>query len=84
MEGVHGYPGSHWKPPLGKFSHRIAPADDRVCMQTKKRWKSIILAGRFAGRGGAPVQYQAHRPMEGDQGYSGSHWLPPPGKYCGR
>ena len=29
--------GSHWKPPLGEYSHRIAPADDRVCMQTKKR-----------------------------------------------
>jgi len=54
-----------------------------ACRQ--KRWKSIILAGRFAGRGGAPVRYQAHRPMEGDQGYSGSHdWLPPPGKYCGQ
>jgi len=41
---------------------------------------SIILAGLFAGRGGAPVQYQAHQLMEGDQGYSGSHWLAATGR----
>jgi len=43
MEGVHGYPGSHWKPQLGKYSHRIAPADDRVCMQTKNDEKASYL-----------------------------------------
>ena len=39
VEGNHGYPGSHLKPPLGKYSHPIAPADDRVRMQTKKTMK---------------------------------------------
>ncbi len=43
MEGVHGYPGSHWKMPLGKYSHPIAPADDRVRMQTKNDEKASYL-----------------------------------------
>jgi len=46
MERVHGYPGSHWKPPLGEYSHRIAPADDRVCMQTKNDEKALAVAVR--------------------------------------
>jgi hypothetical protein len=45
-------------------------------MQNKKRRKSTILVGRFAGPGGGPpVGYQAHRPTEGVQDYDGSHWL---------
>jgi len=43
MEGHHGYLGSHWKPPLGEYSHRIAPADDRVRMQTKNDEKASYL-----------------------------------------
>jgi len=43
MEGVPGYPGSHWKPPLGEYSHRIAPADNRVCMQKKNDEKASYL-----------------------------------------
>jgi hypothetical protein len=35
----------------------------------KKRRKSTILAGRFAGPVGAPVRNQAHRPTEGVKGY---------------
>jgi hypothetical protein len=36
-------------------------------------------AGRFDSHGGAPVQYEAHRPMQMQhvQGYTGSLWMPP-------
>jgi hypothetical protein len=51
-------------------------------MQEKNDKKSTILSGHFDGRGGAPVQYHAHHPIEGIQGYNGSHWLMPPGAFC--
>ena len=35
----------------------------------------------FDGHGGSPVQYKAHRPMQHDQGFTGSHWTPPLGDY---
>jgi len=37
--------------------------------------------GYFDGHGGAPVQYEAHPPMQHDQGFTGSHWTPPSGDY---
>jgi hypothetical protein len=37
--------------------------------------------GHFDGHGGPLVQYEAHRPMQHVQGYSGSHWTPPSGNY---
>ena len=37
--------------------------------------------GHFDGHGGAPVRYGVHRPMQIDQGFTGSHWTPPSGKY---
>ena len=39
------------------------------------------VAGHFDGHGGTPVQYGAHHPMQNDQGFTGSHWTPPLGKY---
>ena len=39
------------------------------------------VAGHFDGHGGAPVQHGAHRPMRHDQGFTGSHWMPPSGNY---
>ncbi len=33
-------------------------------------------ATRFDGRTDAPVQYRLHRPMEGVQGFTRSHWTP--------
>jgi hypothetical protein len=38
-------------------------------------------AGHFDGHGSAPVQYEAHHPMQHVQGYSGSHWTPTSGNY---
>ncbi len=50
----------------------------------KKMTKNTALVCRFAGPVGAPVRNQAHRPTEGVEGYQGSHWSTPPGKYGGR
>ncbi len=55
MEYVQGYPRSHWMPPLGNYSLRIAPAAARVTANntTMKKWANF--AGHFDGRVGAPV-----------------------------
>ncbi len=45
------------------------------------RIKCTLSAVCFDGHGGPPVQYKAHCPMQHFQGYSGSHWMPPPGNY---
>jgi hypothetical protein len=37
--------------------------------------------GHFVGHGGPLVQYKVHRSMQHVQGYSGSHWMLPSGKY---
>jgi hypothetical protein len=37
--------------------------------------------GLFDGHGSELVQYEAHRPMQHDQGFTGSHWTPPSGYY---
>ncbi len=39
------------------------------------------VAGHFDGHGGVPVRYEAHRLMQHDQGFTGSHWTPPSGDY---
>jgi hypothetical protein len=83
IEGVQGFTRSHWTPSLGKYSGRIAPEGGQGQMPKKQR-KSTILAGRFAGPVGASVRTQAHRPTEVVEGYQGSHWLTPPGKYGGQ
>ena len=43
--------------------------------------KCTSIAGHFDGHGGAPMRYGAHRPMQHDQGFTGSHWTPPSGDY---
>jgi hypothetical protein len=39
------------------------------------------IATRFDGRNDAPVQCRINCPMEGVQGFTRSHWMPPLGKY---
>jgi hypothetical protein len=39
------------------------------------------VATCFDGRNDAPVQCRVHRPMEGVQGFTRSHWMPPLGEY---
>ena len=43
--------------------------------------KCTSVAGHFDGHGGAPVPYGAYRTMQHDQGFTGSHWMPPLGDY---
>jgi hypothetical protein len=43
--------------------------------------KCTSAVGHFDGHGGAPVRYEAHCPMQHDQGFTGSHWTPPSGDY---
>jgi hypothetical protein len=58
----------HWPNILSVSSLRM------VGSVVKNDDKSTILASRFSGHGDAPVQYQAHHPMDEVQGYAGSHW----------
>jgi len=39
------------------------------------------IAGHFDGHGSAPVRYNAHHPMQQDQGFTGSHWTLPSGNH---
>ena len=43
--------------------------------------KCTSAAGHFDGHGSALVPYGAHRPMQHDQGLTGSHWTQPLGNY---
>jgi hypothetical protein len=40
------------------------------------------IVGCFDGHGGPLMQYEAHRPTQHVQGYSGSHWMPALGTTC--
>jgi hypothetical protein len=77
MRHVQGYLGSHWTPPLGNYSFRIAPAATRATANKTRKKKLTSFAGHFDGRGGAPVQaleqYRWHHLMRHVQGYPGSH-----------
>ncbi len=39
------------------------------------------VVGNFDCHGSAPMQYGVHRPMQHDQGFTGSHRTPPLGDY---
>jgi hypothetical protein len=39
---------------------------------------------RFDGRADAPARHRRHRPIEGVQGFTRSHWTPLSGEYSGR
>jgi hypothetical protein len=70
MEGVHGYPGSHWMPPPGEYSRYIAPAAARVTANKTTIKKYTIIASRFDSRADAPVQNRAHHLIEVVQGFN--------------
>jgi hypothetical protein len=81
MRHVQGYLGSHWTPPPGDYSLRIAPAAARATGKQTTINKYTQKGGHVDGCGGAPVQYRAYRPMEEVQGFTRSHWMLPSGKY---
>jgi hypothetical protein len=76
---IQGYPESHWTPLSGNYLLCIAPAAARTTANktTMKKWTNV--AGHFDGRGGAPVQYRANRPMEEVQGFGRSLCMLPLG-----
>jgi hypothetical protein len=43
--------------------------------------KCTLSAHRFDGHGSPPGQHKVHRPKQHVQGYSGSHWMLPLGKF---
>ena len=43
--------------------------------------KYTSIAGHFDGRADALEQNRMHRPIQDDQGFTGSHWTPPSGDY---
>jgi hypothetical protein len=64
MRHVQGYSRSHWTLPLGNYSLRIAPVAARATANETMMKKCTKKTGHFDGRGGAPVQYRVHRPIE--------------------
>jgi hypothetical protein len=64
MGHVQGYSGNHWTPPSGNYSLRIAPAAVRATANKMTTKKCTKKTGHFDGRGGAPVQYRVHCPIE--------------------
>jgi hypothetical protein len=81
MQHVQGYSGSHWMPASGNYLLHIAPAATRATGKQTTIIKYTYKAGRFDGRGNAPVHNRVHRPMEEVQSFARSHWTPPSGKY---
>jgi hypothetical protein len=81
MWHVQGYLRSHWMPPLGDYSLRIAPAAVRATGKQTTINKYIYFAGHNNGHGNTPVRNRAQCPMEEVQGFTRSHWMPLSGEY---
>ena len=43
-----------------------------------------LRRSHFDARADAPARHRRHRPIEGVQGFTRSHWTPPLGEYLGR
>jgi hypothetical protein len=52
-----------------------------VYVETDHAKQYTTVATYFDGRDDAPVQCRIHCPIEGVQGFTRSHWMPPSGKY---
>jgi hypothetical protein len=59
MRHVHGYSGSHWTLPSGKYLLRIASAVARATGIQTTINKYTCKAGHFDGHGNAPVRNRA-------------------------
>jgi hypothetical protein len=81
MRHVQGYSKSHWMPPSGEYSLRIAPAATRATGKQTTINKYTYKAGHFDGHGNAMVCNRAHCPMEEVQSFTRSYWTPPLGEY---
>ena len=61
MRHVHGYPGSHWTPPLGDYSLCIDLVATGLIANKAKMKKYTTLANHFVGHCDAPVWYDTTR-----------------------
>jgi hypothetical protein len=82
--GVQGFTRSHWTPSLGEYSHRIAPDGRWGLMPNKIDEKVPYLQVVLLALAVRRYKTKQIDQMEGVQGYHGSHWSTPPGKYGGR
>jgi len=60
-------PGLHWKPQdaaIGRLLAPYCPSGRQGDSKQNNYIKCTHFAGLFDGRGGAPVLYRTHRPME--------------------
>jgi hypothetical protein len=82
MQHVQANNQSHWMPPSGNYSLRIAPAAIRATSKQTTMKKYTYFAGHFDGHVDVLVRYRVHCLMEEVQGFTTSHWtLPPLGEY---
>ncbi len=81
MQHVQGYTESHWTPPLGDYSLRIASAATRATGKQTTMNKYTYFAGRFDGHGNALVRNCTHCPVEEVHDFTRSHWMPPLGEF---
>jgi hypothetical protein len=70
MQHVQGYPGSHWTPPSGNYTLRIAPAAARATGNETMTKICTHFAGHIDGCGGVLVRYCSHHPIEEVQGFT--------------
>jgi hypothetical protein len=78
-------PGLPGKPLDATIGQLLTPYHPSGCQgnskqNNDKKWTNF--AAHFDSRGGAPVQYRVHCPMEEIQGFDRSHWTLPLGKNC--
>ncbi len=73
MQHVQGYTGSHWTPPSGDYSLRIALAATRAPANKTTMYYVPPFDGHLDGHHDAMVLYRVHCPMEEVQGFHISH-----------
>ena len=77
-------PGLHQKPlntTIGQLLSLYCPCGRQGDIKQNNDKKCTNFAVCFDGRGGAPVWYCMHRPMEEVHGFPRSHCMPPLGKH---
>ena len=73
MQHVQGYTGSHWTPPLGDYSLRIALAAARATANKTTMFHVPTLMAILVVIAMQAVLYRARRLMEEVQGFHISH-----------
>jgi len=80
MQHAQGYSRSHWTPPLGNYSLRIAPAAAKATINKMTKQNTPTLLNHFDDHCDVSVQYRAHCLMQEVHGFTRSHWTLPLGE----